>query len=263
MFYTGEVKASDLYSEIITKITTIQPGETSPWWHKESSLDSDGVYTSTGSTGSERIVLILREGTVGKNLMVGFARDYTAGSINTTGAFDNSSVDILDYFSAVQDGTTMVRYNLNMTKDRIILHVQGDKLIAQTNSSLAYLGMPVRYDVSDKYCVLKSTTTNSALAARPKLIQDSIGQVLHDYYWYYTASPGNPSWGNNHFLEPLHFGKVGEGLRGELDGLFGIHPDGVVDGNVINSNGNDYLIIKRAGANHNGFPRDTLAMKMA
>ena len=199
MFYTGEVQANDLYNEIIAKITAIQPGETTPWWNKESSLDSDGVYTSTGSTGSERIVLILREGVIGKNLIAGFARDYTAGSINTTGAFDNSSVDIVDYFSAVQAGTTLVRYNLNVTKDRVILHVQGDKLVAATNSSVTYLGMPIRYDVSDKYCVVNAISTNAPVASRIKLIQDSIGQVLFDYLWYYTASPGNPSWGNNHF----------------------------------------------------------------
>ena len=52
MFYTGEVQAKDLYNEIIARITTIQPGESTPWWNKESSTDADGVYTSTGSTGS-------------------------------------------------------------------------------------------------------------------------------------------------------------------------------------------------------------------
>ena len=263
MFYSGKVMASNLFNEIVSKITAVQPGESTSWWKNESSLAADGVFTSTGSTGSERIVVILREGVKGHYITAGFARDYTPGAINTTGAFDVADVSNLEYFSAVQPVTAEVTYNLNVTKDRIILHIQGDKLISTWTNGLVYLGMPIRYDINDALCLVKVQSEDAPVASRIRLIQDSIGQTLQDYLWYYTASPGNPSWGNNHFLEPLHFGKVGEGLRGELDGLFGMHPDGTVDGNIINSNGVDYLIVKRTANGSNGFPRDTLALKMS
>lgn len=263
MYYSGVVKAQNLYNEIVQKITAIQPGESAAWWVNQSSLAADGVFASTGSTGSERIVAILRPGTVGNFLIVGYARDYTPGVINTTGAFDVQDVQNMRYYTAVQTGDAEVTYHLNVTKDRIILHVQGDKLISGWLNSVVYLGMPIRYDVNDKKCIVKVFSEDAPVGTRVRLIQDSINQTLQDYTWHYTASPGNPSWGNNYFLEPFHFGKTGEGLRGELDGLYGLHPDGLVDGNIINSNGNDYLIIKRTATGSNGFPRECLALKMS
>lgn len=263
MYYTGTVKAQDLYNELVQRITAVQPGESAAWWTNQSSLAADGVFSSTGATGNERIVMILRPGTVGNFITIGYARDYTPGVINTTGAFDVQDVQNMRYFTAVQAATAEVTYHLNITKDRIILHLQGDKLITGWTNSVAYIGMPIRYDTNDKKCIVKCFSEDAPSATRVRLIQDSINQTLQDYLWYYTASPGNPSWGNNFFLEPLHFGKAGEGLRGELDGLFGLHPDGLVDGNVINSNGNDYLVIKRTSTGANGFPRECLALKMS
>ena len=264
MYYEGKVKASSLFTTIVSKITAIQPGETAAWWKKESSLEADGVYTSTGSTGSERIVAILRPGIVGHYITVGFARDYTPGAINTAGAFDVMEVTDMRYFSAVQaSGDVEVTYHLNVTKDRIILHLAGDKLISTWSNCVTYIGMPIRYDVTDKRCIVKAMSENSLSTSACRLIQDSLNQTLQDYPWSYTAAPDGPSWGNNYFLEPLHFGKSGEGLRGELDGLFRLHSAGVVDGNIINSNGSDYLVIKRQSNGNNSFPRTTLALKMS
>lgn len=245
MFYTGKVSAENLYSELISIITSVQPGASSPWWTKESSLEGDGVFTSTGSNGDERIVLILREGLKGQYLIAGYSRDYTSGELNTTGAFDVPEVSNLYYFTTAQPVTSEVTYNLNITKDRIILNVKGDKLITQWANGLIYLGMPIRYDTSDRLCIVKVQNEYSPVSSRARLIQDSIGQTLHDYTWHFTASPGNPSWGGNVFLEVLGFGKTGEGLRGELDGLFSTHPDNMVDDQIVDHNGVDYLVIKR------------------
>lgn len=263
MYHTGKVKAQDLYNAIVSKVTAVQPGESTAWWTNQSSLAADGVFASTGSTGNERIIAIIRPGTVGHFLVIGYARDYTPGSINTTGAFDLAEVQNMEYFTTAQAATAEVTYHLNITKDRIILHIQGDKLITGWANGVAYIGMPIRYDVNDKRCIVKCFSEDAPIKERIRLIQDSINQTLQDYTWHWTASPGNPSWGGNYFIEPLCFGKTGEGLRGELDGLFGMHPDGVVDGNVVNSNGNDYLIIKRTVNGNNGFPRDCLALKMS
>lgn len=262
MYYTGVVNAKDIYQEIIAKITAVQPGSGTAWWRKESSLDSDGVFTSTGETGTERIVLILRQGTIGSNIIVGMARDYTPGAVNTTGAFDNVTVSNFNYYTGTKSGDTLVTYHLSVTKNRIILHLQGDKQLSWWQNPVVFLGMPIRYSDTDKRCILRAISETSPIASFPTLIEDSIGNINISYTWHHTAAPSNPSWGGHYFLEPLHFGKSGEGLRGELDGLYGLSGDNVVDGDVIDVNGNKYLVIKRVATGSNAFPRDTYAMKM-
>lgn len=263
MFYSGTVKAQDLYNEIVSKVTAIHDGG-APWWVNQSSLAADGAFASTGSKGTDRIVVILRPGVAGHYITTGYARDYTPGGINTTGAFDVSVVQNMEYYMTASPATTSnVTYHLNITKDRIILHVQGDKLISGWANTVGFIGMPIRYDVNDKFCIGQVYSEDAPTAARIRLIQDSINQTNQEYTWHNTASPGNPSWGNNYFLEILNFGKLGEGLRGELDGIYGMHSDNLVDGNVVNNNGNDYLIIKRVVNGLNGFPRDCLALKMS
>jgi hypothetical protein len=260
-FYSGEVLAKDLLSTILGHITAVQPGESAAWWVKESSLDSDGVYTSRGSTGAERIVLVFREGTVGANIVVGVARDYTPGAINTAGAFDTLTTINLRYFSATEDQNNKVKYNLSVTPDRIILHLQGDKLVGTWQNSVVFLGMPIRYNINDKKCVVLCSSENALTTSQIRLIEDSIGQTNVNYNWYYVASPSNPSWGNTYFVETLHFGLANEGLRGELDGLYGTNPNGLVDGDEIDINGKRYLVIKRQVQGNNGFPRDTLLLR--
>jgi hypothetical protein len=261
-YFTGQVQAKDLFSTILTKITQVQAGETESWWKKESSLDADGVYTSKGSSGNERIVLVFREGTAGLSFLYGVARDYTPGAVNTAGAFDNLVTGNLEYYTSTQDQTTMVTYDISVTRDRVIIHVQGDKLISSYANSVAFLGMPLRYDINDKKCIVYAASEDAVVNGSPRVLEDSIGNVHQNYNWYYIASPGNPSWGNNFFVETLHFGKGSEGLRGELDGLYTTHPSGLIDGDVIDVNGTQFKVIKRVSNGSTAFPRDCMLMRL-
>lgn len=260
-YYSGEVLAKDLFSTILGYITAVQPGDTVAQWKKESSLEADGVYTSKGTTGTERIVLVFREGTIGANFTVGTARDYTPGAINTAGAFDSLQTQPVNYFSSSQDPNNKVKFDLSVTADRVILHVQGDKLVSTWQNTVVYLGIPVRYSLSDKKCVVLGASENSIVSAGLRVVEDAIAQVSQNYSWYYVGAPTNPSWGNTYFVETLHFGKINEGLRGELDGLYGSHDAGLVDGDEIDINGKRYLVIKRQSPGNNAFPRNTLLFR--
>jgi hypothetical protein len=192
------------------------------------------------------------------------ARDYTPGVINTAGSFDTLETESLYYFTAVQDQNSQVTYDLNVTQDRIILHVQGDKLISGWRNAIIFIGMPLRYDINDKTCIVKAVSESGAIASSTaRLLVDSIGQTLQNYTWYFVASPGNPSWGNNFFVETFHFGNGSEGLRGELDGIYGCNPTGLIDGDLIDVNGTKYKVIKRVATGQNNFPRDTLLFKQS
>lgn len=261
MYYTGQVKAKDLFATILTLITQVQPGESTAWWKKESSLDADGVYTSKGSTGNERIVLILREDIAGRRINVGVAKDYTPGLINTAGAFVAPSTQYMEYFTATQNEGVMVGYDLSVTPDRVIIHLQGDPQIATWANPVSFLGMPLRYDVNDKLCIVGAISESAATAAACPLIEDSIGRTSINYSWAYTAAPDSPAWGDNYFLEVFHFGLDGEGLRGEIDGLYGIHSNGIADGDIIDVNGVKYKAIRRVASGNNSFPRDVLLMR--
>ncbi|MNP26282.1 hypothetical protein D3C76_1191290 [compost metagenome] len=158
-----------------------------------------------------------------------------------------------------------VAYDVSVTKDRVIIHVQGDKLINGWQNTVLFLGMPLRYDVNDKRCVVMGQSENSSSTYNNKLnvLQDSINTMNRAYDWYYVASPGNPSWGNTYFLETLHFGYGNEGLRGELDGLYGTNPNGVVDGDEIDILGQRYKAVVIQAVNYNAFPRSVLLIKKA
>lgn len=260
-YYTGTVQAKNLYTTIRDLITQVQPGESVAWWKNESSLASDGAFTSTGTSGNERIVIVLRENTIGHKLTVGTARDYTPGAVNTAGTFDNLDTQDISYYSAAAVDTALVTYDLNVTKDRIILHLQGDKLMSTWANPVVFLGMPIRYDINDRKCVVHAISEYADIANKCIVVENSIGQTKHSYDWYYTASPANPSWGNTVFLETFHFGLAGEGLRGELDGLFGCHQDGMVDGDDVDVAGVLYKVIQRKTLGSNSFPRTCLLMR--
>lgn len=260
-FYSGTVKADLLFTTIRDLITRVHPGEAVAWWVNESSLASDGVYTSTGSTGNERIVLVFREGIIGQYFDVGMARDYTPGAINTAGAFDTLEIQDIHYFNATKDPNVDVSYNLSVTPDRVIIHIQGDKLISGWQNTVMFLGMPFRYDINDKKFVIKAASEDALHSNTATVLENSIGQTLYNYSWYYVSSPGNPSWGNTFFIETLHLGHGAEGLRGELDGLYGSHDDGLVDGDEIDVNGTRFVVIKRNAYGLNAFPRNTLLMR--
>lgn len=263
-YHTGVVTAGNLFSTIIAKITQTQPEGSAPYWKSESSLPTDAVYTSTGSTGSERIVVTLKEGIIGNNIVVGYAKDYTPGAVNTAGTFVNLQEQAVNYYSAVQNEETAVTYHLSVTADRIIIHLQGDKLITQWQNPLVFLGIPVRYDTSDKLCVVKLASENGVGTANTcQVLEDSIGTVHRAYQWKYVESTANPSWGGKYFVETLHFSYGAEGLRGELDGIFGTHEGALIDGDQIDVNGNTYLVIIRRTNGVNNFPRTALLMRMA
>lgn len=262
-FYTGVARAEHLLQTIVDVITSIHPGETAAWWKNEASHKDDGmVLTSVGSTGTERIVLIFKEGTIGSDFQMGIARDYTPGAVNTMGVFDTEELNTVDYYNTTQNIDVPVTYNLSVTEDRVIIHLQGDKLIASWQNPVVFLGMPTRYDLNDKKCIVKASSEDDYHANLLTVIEDSIGQTLQNYSWYYVGSPGNPSWGNHFFIETLHFGLGSEGLRGEIDGLYGSHDDGLVDGDIIDVNGTNFLVIKRGAYGNNAFPRSTLFMRM-
>lgn len=263
-FHTGIVAAKDLFATIIAKITQVQPEASAPYWKSEASLPTDGVFTSTGSTGSERIVLTFKEGNPGLYFTVGYAKDYKAGAVNTAGTFTNLQEQSVQYYSTLQNVETRVTYHLSITADRIIIHLQGDKLIAQWQNPILFLGMPLRYDPSDKLCIVKATSENGSSTANAcQLLEDSIGSAHRQYLWKYVESTANPSWGGKYFVETLHFSYGAEGLRGELDGIFGTHEGSLVDGDEIDVNGKKYLVVIRRAVGNNNFPRAALLMRMA
>lgn len=262
-YYSGSVAAKNLFTTILNHITAVQPGETQAWWVKESSVETDGVYTSTGSSGNERIVLVFREHTVGQRFTVGMAKDYTPGAINTAGAFDSLQTWDVYYYSAIQNEDVIVSYDVNVTKDRVIIHVQGDKLISAWQNTVIFLGMPLRYDPNDHLCIVKAQSEGGGVNNKITVLQDSINTMYQNYDWFSVQSPANPSWGNTYFLETLHFGYGNEGLRGELDGIYGTHPGELVDGDEIDVLGTRYKVIISRGVGQNNFPRTALLLKMA
>ncbi|WP_422661728.1 hypothetical protein ACK8P5_25580 (plasmid) [Paenibacillus sp. EC2-1] len=261
-YYSGKVASKNLYSTLIGHIAAVQPGESLAWWKKESSLDSDGVYTSTGSSGSERIVLVFRENTIGSSITVGTAKDYTPGVINTAGAFDQLRVQNMVYYTSAQADSVEVSYDINITKDRIIIHLQGDKLIAAWQNPVLYIGMPIKYDVNDRRCVVLAISENPVSHAGGLYVLQDANNVPNPVYtWHHVNSPGNPSWGNSAFLEVLHFGYGLEGLRGEFEGLYVTNPLNMVDGTEVDVTGTRFKTIVSKGAGN--FPRATFLLKMS
>lgn len=260
-YFTGQVAAKDLLGVLLSRMTQVQAGESEAWWKKESSLETDGVYTSKGSTGTERIVLVMRAGTTGQSIITGIAQDYTPGVVNTAGVFTTLETQHMYFFTTAQDVNTMITYDISVMRDRVIIHLQGDKLIAQWANPVQFLGMPIRYDINDKKCIVRACSEQNIGVNYCRVLENSIGLKSQNYTWHTTQSPGNPSWGSNYFLEPLHFGQGVEGLRGELDGIYGSHSDGLVDSDIIDVNGVKFKVIKRVVYGSNGYPRDCLLMR--
>ena len=262
-YYTGSVQAKDLFATLLDKITMVHPGASESWWKKESSIESDSVYVSTGASGKERIVFTFKEGVVGQYITWGTAKDYTPGAANLAGSFVQPKSNNMYYFKDKQDPNVVVNYDLNITKDRIILHLQGDKLINNWNNPVMFFGIPVRYDQDDRTCIVRAMSEGwDASTSYPSLCEDSIGNAWPQYAWQYAGSPVNPSWGGNYFTETLHLAHNTEGLRGELEGIYGTAPGKITDGDIVDIQGTQFKAIQRVTYGYNAFPRDILLLKM-
>lgn len=262
-YYTGSVQAKDLFATLLDKITMVHPGASESWWKKESSIESDSVYVSTGTSGKDRIIFTFKEGQAGYYLTCGTALDYTPGAANLAGSFSFPKSANMYYFSAKQDPNVVVNYDLNITKDRIILHVQGDKLINGWYNPVLYVGIPVRYDQNDNRCIVRAMSEGwDGSASQPQIATDSINNAWPSYSWQYVGAATNPSWGGNYFTETLHLNYSNEGLRGELEGLYGTAPGKIVDGDIVDIQGTQFKAIQRVAYGINAFPRDILLLKM-
>lgn len=262
-YYTGTVQAKDLFATLLDKITMVHPGASESWWKKESSIESDSVYVSTGSSGKDRIIFTLKEGVVGQYIIWGSAKDYTPGAANLAGSFVSAKSNNLYYFSAKQDPAVTVSYDLNITKDRIILHLQGDKLINGWYNPVMFFGIPTRYDQNDKTCIVRAQSENWELSSTvPQVCEDSVGNAWATYAWQYVSAGANPSWGGNYFTETFHLNHGTEGLRGELEGLYGTAPGKIVDGDIVDIQGTQFKAIQRVANGYNAFSRDILLLKM-
>ncbi|SYX83994.1 hypothetical protein [Paenibacillus alvei] len=277
VYYSDSVAAKDLIPTIWSLITkplekakneSCENGKTGACW--EQVCEAEGVFYSNGSSGKENIFLIIKEHIAGYKFKVNFAigssSHENAGCKYSYQPLEGSETEVV-YFKSEQDKNVKVSYDINITEDRIILHVQGDKQIGDSQNPVVYLGMPIRYEKDDKLCIVKAQSENELPIYKSKLnvLQDPTrvqsGQKS-EYEWYHIKTPRNPSWGNSYFIETLYFGKENEGLRGELEGLYGLVADNVNNGDVLKVSNSLYKAIVVQPYKDNAFPREILLMKI-
>lgn len=191
-----------------------------------SNITTDGlVFYSKGTNDASDFYVKLKD-PVSSYLTIGIYEKYVPDVNNgIAGVFTNGyEAGCIRWNYNTQAARFDVNYILNITKDRIIIFVEGMKLESWTCNTLTYIGLPKRYDPTDvngNFAGLACTSfgdkagwslnwsalRNRALVSQPAYTMD---------FYMPVRSYG---WASKLFYSPIFLGRNDEGPRGEMDGL--------------------------------------------
>lgn len=219
-----------------------------------SDLTTDGyVFKSMGTSGNDEWYFRVKE-EVNNHLTVGVFEKYTPKDTPGSGTFSaaGDSGAYLTWHKTLNMDRYDVDYIMNVTKDRVIIHVQGMKAESNSCSSLVYAGLPKRYDPSDKApnCALLAASTRAAGTVRPRIMR---GRMLDinptNYTWEYYPFARSYGYGKQLFFSPIVLGTTAEGPRGELDGLYFMENIDqtyeILHKDTFQRNGKTYMVLSR------------------
>lgn len=261
--YSGTVAIKDLFSELRTKLLD------STLWSDISSVSTDGCFRSTGTSGTDSILVVLRANNVATNsvqqsLIVGVAENYVPGSAGAAGTFTNLITNNHHLWSAAgsYDYNVKVQYWLLVDADCIILATITDPLIANAIVNLTYLGLPKRY--ANETDSLANCMAQACIALVGnnviKVLKNRALQTSANYTAYTLTTPYNPGWGDKYAAYPIILGTSNEGFRGELKFLLCAPVQNVVNLDTIQVDATHYKVFLTSNSGSSSFPTKCLLL---
>lgn len=245
--YKGRVACRDLAMKLHTALLAEGYQESS------SDIPTDGrVYSTLGSDNQSPFFVKVKD-PVSNYLTIGIYEMYQPSlTTGLPGVFTNGyeGPNVTWNRSATAD-RLQVDYVFNITKDRVIIFVEGMKAEPSKVNSLTYIGLPKRYDSKDKggnaagmafttRGPFQSSNGWRALRNRALLTQNN-----YKMGFYYPAR--SYGWGDRLFFSPIFIGHDDEGPRGELDGLYVMEKTDTMNevqpGDTFVKDGKTYMVV--------------------
>lgn len=242
-----------------------------------SNVSSDGrVYKSTEGGNNEFYIQLKESGS--NYLIVGYYEKYTPGAPGIAGVFGPGVAPqncISWNKTAGYLPTNQLSYIMNINLSRVIIQCEGFKIDGNFNSSLTYVGIPVRYDPKDLGSGFGGIAGTSRTDSNMGGIQSGVWQALRgrnlnatsyqiDAYW----SPRSYGWGGL-FFSPMFIGNADEGPRGEIDGIYTLEPGSNFEFqhyDTFKKDGKSYIILSTVNdhsTNSAKLPRTWYVMEVA
>lgn len=219
-----------------------------------SEIGTDGrVYRSPSVNGEDLFFIQLKD-LKGFSFQVGVYEMYTANATHgLPGTFLNGVIGSNSIiWNAGNTADRMdVSYVINVTKERMIVYVEGQRAETGFMNSLTYLGLPKRSSSNDKFGTFAGiantaygnysvTNTFHALRNRP-------GTPAFPYNLDFYMPKRSYGWGGRLFFSPIFIGSKVEGTRGILDGiLIAEKTDALAEishGDTFPYDGKNYMLI--------------------
>jgi hypothetical protein len=194
-----------------------------------SNIPTDGmVFYSKGSNGTSDFYIKLVD-QVSSYLTIGIYEKYVpAANSGIAGAFTNGydenciRWDTRTLTAAAYDRVSL-NYILNITKDRVIIFVEGLPLESGAINTLTYIGLPKRYDPNDingNFAGLVGTAyTDTGWQSNWGALRNRALLARQAYPFDFYLPVRSYGWASKLFFSPIFLGSSVEGARGELDGL--------------------------------------------
>lgn len=234
---TGRAYETDFITKLVNHLTAIPSGGTDPYWKQVNSgiFTTEGVILeSRGTSGDDSIFVQIKKGAshyIIVRLLHGYVPNQVAG---LDGTFVSATPDQqVSWYSTNYPTTISFDYWLSFDRDRIMLFVSADKLVATpTWGCLLWVGLPSRLSKEEDSTAATIAVSRFGAATNGHgsneqgmygrcMVIRNVSKSWNQYANMISSFPfKSVGWGGNVFL-PHIFLDGGEGARSIMHG---VHP---------------------------------------
>lgn len=227
------------------------------------------VYKTMGENGTSEFYIQLLPVT-SHYITVSVHEKYVPNAVNgAAGTFTNSRTTTSIVWSTSSLPEIDVDYIINITKDRVIIFVEGEENDTRSTSGLSYIGLPIRYGAEDTtgnfagIAAIGGATNigNNWYALRGRALTMQLAYT----YSYYTPTRSF-GMGDQLFSSPMVLVHGDEGARGELDDMLIIRiPDGAYETrhkDTFVREGKNYIILGKFWNTNGTLPNAWYAIRI-
>lgn len=151
----------------------------------------------------------------------------------------------------------------DITKDRIVFATVLDPSAVTAATNVSYIGLMKRYSNEGNNAGLVNAVGMYALYSNPSVMRNKAGSYYQQIIARFVSLGYSPSvWGDNVFVSPVFLEGDYEGIRGELEDVYTVRIDNLVNEDEVLIGSVRYKVLIISSAGSCSFPHQCVVFKL-